>query len=352
MKSPLPAVLITLLSSTAALAQDVSIATAFKTAKGKTKIRIDGKTSLPDETVLRITLYRLDERAAGGRLEPVATVTGSALAPVARKTFYAEPTVPPGGGCFRAIVELIDEDQTPDAQIALQGKTSTRRWEIPFQQWSDEYVPALPKSLVTLDGFRQDAIALVDRVERIAVNADLWKKESPAVIKEAELLLKKLTSSLTRGSFPAAHAEVVSVVSNLLASLQLLKWNADGSLEGVWDYHTGNMAKTHKHEDFSWDALRRYLEAAGDIGGREMGLWFVKEFQRTRATKGRAAAALGLRTALGQVADHAGVAPHARQLDGCFAELNGAVAEERVGAIADGLAAIEAKLRETQPAKK
>jgi hypothetical protein len=338
--------------SSSALAQDVSISTAFKTQRGKTKIRIDGKTSLPDETVLRITLYRLDERAAGGRLDPVATVTGSALAPVARKTFFAEPTVQAGGGCFRAVLELIEEDQTPDAQLALKGKSSTRRWEIPFHQWSDEYVPALPKSLVTLDGFRQDAITLVDRVERIAVNADLWKKESPAVIKEAEQLLKKLTSSLTRGSFPAAHAEVVSVVSNLLASLQLLKWNADGSLEGVWDYHTGNKAKTHKHEDFSWDALRRYLEAAGDIGGREMGLWFVKEFQRTRATKGRAAAALNLRAALGQVADHAGVVPHVKQLDGYFAELNATVAEERVSAIADGLAAIEAKLRETQPAKK
>ena len=60
----------------------------------------------------------------------------------------------------------------------------------------------------------------------------------------------------------------------------IFKWN-EGKFDGPSSYYTnGKRGKLHGGQEFSFDALRRTLDQALVIGGREVDLWILEDRAR------------------------------------------------------------------------
>ncbi|MBI2931033.1 MAG: hypothetical protein HYY16_05230 [Planctomycetes bacterium] len=340
-----------LVMTLAAAAQDVELPSSFHPVRhgDKLLVKLEGRTSLPDDACLQITLVRLDERCVGTKLESFPNSSGIAEAPVSQKRFAAEISAE-GGGLYKAILELRDEAQLDEIRPKIQAQGDRRRWEFVLHGWNDDLLASLPALLTSVDAAVLDMGRLVDEVEQACASAEAWKTDSGRVIKEGETLLRRLQAAPWRTLYPATQGELVSIASNLLATTQFMKWSDDGSLQEFHDYHTGGKAKTFKHEDFSFAAVRRYVEEAKRIAGRESGLWLVKEFHRILPLRERAAASAATAgRVIAEIGEHAGFREAAGVLDGLF---EGLVANPPVrGAeeLSQAAEELERKLRSGRP---
>jgi hypothetical protein len=275
-------------------APDVDLRATLRTDGPKTKLRLEGRATLSDQQSVRILLYRLAESVEAGSIVQISSTGGFAVAPVTRKAYSADASVP-GPGFYLAVAEIADQEDPP-------------RWEFRLHMWNDEFVAALPKSAVAFNTLATEAIALIARTEEASASGEVWKKEAPAIERDGNKLVKQADG--LSGTLPAAAGEVSAAVSNLLGTAHYLRWNDSGERE-FFDYHTSGKAKTHRHAEFSFAELRKYIEEARAIAGRELGLWFVKEARRA---KGSATALKAIR----QIAEQPGFEP--KTIEALFSE--------------------------------
>jgi len=276
-----------------------------KPKKGSPTLRVKGKANLPDGTVLRAVLSRLEERWLGSRLlpEPLegerrrALVEGKAVA----FQFAAEEP-----GRYRVRVELRDDDQEPGVLPALKS-VHTRKWEVEFVAWEDDYAAALGRRLAEVDDLVEEALKILDGFSSATASRETWESRKSALDKSAEELLKKAERAGARAALGASVTEILLAVRNLKGNASFFQFGEDGKFAGAVDYRTKKPAKTARREDWSFQALRKDLQGVREVSGREFSAAVVAEARRSGKVD-----ALG--SALRDHAAHAGVAPFAERL--------------------------------------
>jgi hypothetical protein len=256
------------------------------------KLRFDGTAPYPDKAVLRIHLLRQYETWAGGRIDRVATGAGGGLVEVNNKKFAYEPVVD-GPGEYMVHVDFTEENQRPAVLESMKGKLQRKRWTFSFPAWNDELATQLAPKIQDLDTLAADALELIKRYDKACVSKLSWEAESKTLTKECAQLLIKVERSDARHLFPAAMSQVHYTVRSIQGTAPYFHWE-NGKFAGGKSYHADNEEiKTHRQEKYSFENLRRYIEDAVPVAGRELGLWVVKDLRRTAgALKGEMADAL------------------------------------------------------------
>src|SRR5205823_3076021 len=84
-----------------------------------------------------------------------------------------------------------------------------------------------------------------------------------------DFLAKIDKSTELKSYYPAGVSNVSFTVRNIVSSAPYYTFSG-GKFTGAKDYHADNQkVKTYRNEEFSWDNLKRYVEEAAPIGGRE-----------------------------------------------------------------------------------
>lgn len=292
--------------------------------KDQPLVRFEGKTTLPNDAVLKGTLYRLDERAASGRLAPEPVEAGRAVAQVAeRKLAFQFPAERPG--FYRLTVEISDDRQDP-AHLAALRKLPVTRWTFEGAAWGDGWAGQLGTRLAEVDHFAHEALALIDEFAQAAVSKEIWTDRRPKLEKEADRILKKFEEGQVPQSYPAAFKELRDTVRNLRGSAGLFQFGDDGKCRGPFNYMTKKPAQTLHQEDFTFERVKKYIEDAGAIAGRELGLWLIKDVRRSGEKRS------SVLDAVKSGKTHAGVRDHAARLEAAIpAELDDLEAALRGG---------------------
>ncbi len=286
----------------------LSLKLAALPTKAKPRMQLEGAASLPDATVLRVTLHRLQEHAAGGQILTTSNISRGGFTPVKGRKFGYNAIVE-GAGAYRAVVELLDEDQAPALREGLKGKARQRRWEFDFPAWTDESLAGLGPRLAEIEAAVKETVEVIRQFARASAAASTWKAESARLAKQAGDLIARIDKSEYARLYTAAAGELVAVLRNVQANANYLVFTPDGKLEGAFDYHTGGKAETYRAEEFSFDRMAKYAEEVVDLGGREFCLWLVKDVRRSGSLREP------LRKALKELEKRPGVDPHAEALE-------------------------------------
>ncbi len=261
------------------------------------RLTLAGTADLPDGTVLKITLQRQYESlGGGGKLGAVNELAGGGLVEVKGKKFQQQPAVPALGG-YSVAVQFLDDYQKPAVKESLKGKMTIRTWQFQFPAWGDDLVPQLGPKLTELVAIATECLEIVKRVEKISGSESSWikekknvdargadlvlTKEADEVVKDTSKLMARLDRADVKAFYPAAHQELFFTIRNMHGNAQHFNYEA-GKFAGAKSYHSGGDAlKTHRLEPFNFDNLKKYVENAPRLAGREFALWIVKDLKRT-----------------------------------------------------------------------
>jgi len=295
------------------------------------RLRFDGTAPYPDKTVMRMHLFRQSEVWAGGRIERIATGTGGGLVEVSGKKFAYEPGVD-GPGEYMVHVDFVEENQRASVLESMKGKLQRKRWSFTFPAWNDELAGQLSVKLQDVDALASESLDLIRKYEKACVSKQSWDAESKALTRECMQLLAKIDRSDAKSVYSAAMSQIHYTVRSVHGTSPYFHWEK-GQFAGGKSYHAeGEEIKTHRQEKYSFDNLRRYVEDAVPVAGRELGLWVIKDLRRTAGTlKGEMADVLKAQ------AQHAGLAPFVEflqkatpaDLDGLEKDLRAGVPEKK-----------------------
>ena len=285
----------------------VSLRLKSPPTKEQPLLRFEGKTTLPNDAVLKGSLYRLEERAAGGRLSAEPAEAGRAVAQVAeKKVSFQFPADRPG--LYRLTVELSEDRQDPALLPALR-KLPVTKWTFEAEGWGDAWIAQLGGRLADIDRFGQEAITLIEEFGQAAVSKDVWTDRRPKLEKEAEKFLKKIEEAQAAQVYTASFKESRDTVRNMKGNAALFQFGDDGKCRGPFNYMTKKPAQTIHQEDFTFERIKKYLEEAGTVAGREYCLWLVKDIRRVGERRAAIVDALKVQK------HHAGVGDHAARLE-------------------------------------
>jgi hypothetical protein len=291
-----------LLSATFGAAQDPKpqdVTLTCKPSPPKEKqphLSLNGTANFPEGTVLKMSLLMEYESVAGPRLSPIVHMAGSSLVEVKGKKFQHSAPVS-SAGVYSIAITFPDEFQKPSIMESLKGKITTRTWQFSFYAWGDDFIGRLGPKLTELDLIARECVDMAARIEKLAGTEGSWVKERKNVdakgadlvlTKEAEEVLKetaKLMVRLHRSDlklfFPAAFNEIYYTIRTTSGNAQHFTYEK-GQFAGAKNYHSGvDKMKNHRGEEFSFENVKKYLEEASPIAGREMALWIVKDLKRT-----------------------------------------------------------------------
>lgn len=299
----------------------VTVRLASGPKKGAGELRYEGKAMFPDGVVLKGTLFRSEERLTEGRLAPELTEVASDVGTVeGRRIAFKVPVS--GPGLYRLVVELREDLQEPDLLPSI-TKSLPGKWTLDHPVWGDEFVVPLVSRLRDFDQQVDTAIDLIRRFAGATSTSQSWKDHYPALDKEVTGLLKKLDQAGLEKVYPAAALELRLTMRNLKGNAEAMVFGEDGLCRGSIDYRTQKPTKTIHSEDFTFEAIRKDLDAAKGAAGREFLLWILKDFRRSGARS-------ELSSILGSEARRPGVGPFAEALNG-FKDVDGAEKQIREG---------------------
>lgn len=295
------------------------------------RLRLDGTAPYPDKTVLRIHLNRQAEVWAMGKLELVATGAGGGLVEVHNRKFSFEPAIEGPGG-YLVHVDFTEDNQRQSVLEALKGKSGRKRWTFTFPAWNDELAPQLSSRLQDVDGLAGEALEIIRKFEKATVSKLSWEAESKNLTKECGALLVRIQRAEAYPLYPAAMSQIHYTIRSIQGTSPYFDW-VSGKFAGGKSYHADNQEiKTHRQEKYSFENLKRYVEDAVPVAGRELGLWIVKDLRRTGGTMRN-----DLTEAIKTHAQHPGLAPFseilpkaaAADLDGLEKDLRAGVPEKK-----------------------
>lgn len=273
-------------------------------------LRLEGTAPLPDAVVLRISLYRIEERAVSGRLASTPNFLRSAYATVSRGRFSLHAEVE-GPGEYLAKVDFLGEGQSPEHRNLLSGDVP-RQWSFALAAWDDGLALELVPRLMEFDRLAGEARAMIQKFAEARGPDGSWKDRSPALQKEAAGLSRKLEEGPARRLYPAAIREIQSAVWSL---------RREG---GSANYHAlGQAVKTRETSEKAFDGLKKTVEEASVIAGREFALWVLKEMKRSGGSMGRE-----LSEAVESLDKRAGIMPFAERLQKAAPEERPALEQE------------------------
>jgi hypothetical protein len=261
------------------------------------KLLLSGTTGFPDGTLLRFTITRMFESLASGRLTLVPELGPSVLVEVEGKKYRHAPLIGTPG-IYLVSVQFIDDLQKESVLAALKNKVTKRIWQFQFSAWTDELVGQLGPRMGELGTIAKEGVDIIARVEKLAGNESSWvaerknvdfrgadvtlTKEAQEVMKDCSKLLMRLEKVEGRNLFPAAHGEIMMTFRTMIGNAQRFDFQ-NGKFAGAKNYHAPTQPMpNHRDEPFNFENAKRYLEEVPSICGREMGLWIVKDLDRTQ----------------------------------------------------------------------
>jgi hypothetical protein len=263
---------------------------------------LEGRASLPEATVLSLSLTFHEERWVEGRLETKPTLMASGLSAVVEGRFTFEGTAG-RPGLYEAEVLLSADFQNP----RLAPQTRQREWTFSIPGWGDELVPRLGSGLHQEDALGREALFAIDQFERAAAAEAAWRQEGGALLRRTRELMNRIEQSESMRLYPASLGILFVTIRSLAGAAPFFSWK-DGQFDGPRSYHAPEQRlKTYRQEDFTFANLKRYVAESGEAAGREMALWLVKDLRRG-GPRG------AVQDALATEAGHAGLARFADRL--------------------------------------
>lgn len=255
----------------------VALQSTAAPTKGRPTLRVAGKAQLPEGTVVRIALQRLEESERMGRL--VSTPVDSPLTmfhQVRGKKISAIDFPGVGPGLYRAVVELPEGSSAPAAP--------PRKWEFTLPAWDEALIGQLEPGLVQVDERMEEALKLLDRFREGCLSKEVWEASSKELVREAQEFVRKLDQTEARKLYPASIGVIRFTMQSLTGHAAAFKFGEDGKFAGAHHRHLGEIKTLHQ-EEFTFDNLRKDVAEAGALAGREFSLWVIREFHRGGALK-------------------------------------------------------------------
>jgi hypothetical protein len=302
------------LAAQAAATKDSGITLSFKPPSFKVrypKLQLQGAAPvLPDGTRVKINLFRLEESyVLGGKIEGIFAPAGGGLADVNDKKFAYEAGIT-GAGKYMVEVLYLDDIQSQEISDQLKKKLPQKVWQFEFLCWGDDLAPELPAKLKELQTVGNEVLDMVKRFEAACKSEEVWKAEGKAIVKDNGKLLPKVENSTLRNYYPAAMIQMFYTIRNLQGTAQYFHFEK-GQFAGGRSYHADNQEiKTYREEAFNFANLKRYVEEAIVVAGREYCLWIIKEMRRTGGPMKEELLAV-----LKNAKDYPGIPPFAERLE-------------------------------------
>lgn len=272
------------------------------------RLRLEGSAPLPDGAVLRVNLYRSAEQHSAGRLAAAYERAGGAYADLLGQRFRVELAWDQIPGPGMIAVDLSDHDQPLPVAEALRSKPPpARAWRFAFPWWGRELAFRLGDSLDRVDRCAAEALDVLKRFERACASEASWEAAKKGLALEGRRALDEVQRLEAGTICPAAVREIRCTLQLVVGNTENFHWEG-GKFVARTYYTTDKVIPTHRGEAFDFAALRRYVEEAPSVAGREAALWAVREIRRG-----------GDRGALGAFlranAARAGLAPYAERLE-------------------------------------
>lgn len=249
--------------------------------RGRLKmLRFDGNGPLPDNAVLKLTVQPTAEQWATDRLLPMMLGADGNVTQVKNRKFDLESPVH-GPGLYAVRVELLDEFQNPQLQVSIKGKYAPRAWSFQFHAWGDDLADDLWPKLQEVDGLIAEAQIILRKFELACQSEQTWAAQAKALTDENGKLLQQFEKAKElKALFPAAMNQAFYTVRNVQGTANYFIWK-EGTFAGGKSYHSdGDEVKTFRNEAFTYANLRRYVDEALAIAGRELCLWIIKDARR------------------------------------------------------------------------
>jgi len=280
--------------------------------KNRPTLRLEGESStLPEGVILNMEILQVSERAAGPNLTTSGNSYHSDRVKVQRKKFVYVSPAGTSPGFYRVVVRLMDDMQGSRSRAALKeaGTPVPQEWAFDYAAWGDDLAGRLSSALLEFDGQVTEAKAMMDRFAQATSQKAIWEANGKTLDRDASRMIADVSKSEAKQLFPAGAGEITTVLGSAQSSTRFCVFSADGKFEKVHNYHNPDgKAVTHRQEEFNWDNLKKYLDEAMELAGREYALWVVKDARRA----GRVSEALA--KAVKDQAAHPGVSLYVNRL--------------------------------------
>lgn len=256
---------------------DMTLQAKVSRLGGGFRVRFEGTAACPAGTVLRLTLYRLEEQpGAGLSLAESPLLERAVRAAVSGRRFGVETEVQ--APCrVRAVVRIPEDEQTPEVRAGL-GDWAGRRWSFEFPAWNGDLIRQLADRLSDVEGL---AKRVEDLAQRLAGASPVkGRSELASLERDSAALRKALDRSEARRIYPAAVKDLDDVVRNLTGHAARAAFTAGGKTGAPLTYPALTGARTRHDREFTPDNLLKDVEEAVSLAGREFALWLVKELRR------------------------------------------------------------------------
>lgn len=243
------------------------------------QLRFEGRSPLPDGLVFQVRVLREEESYDGKGLVPSLREEFPKQVALANGDFDLDWQTPRQG---RLRLEIAAPDRVQEADVlpSLKLREADRTWTFEAAAWDDRLLAQLEPQLAELASLATELADLVRRVDESCASMELFKPKEKGFAAEAAKLKARCDGFAAAGLYPAAARELSKVCNDLLGALPIFTWEG-GRFDGPKSYYTNNRrGKTFRGDAFEFATLRGYLDAAVVVGGREFGLWILKDLAR------------------------------------------------------------------------
>lgn len=242
---------------------------------------LNGTCPLPDGVVLKVNLSRVAESAAGMEILPFYVGAGNGTSEIEGKKFIYDSTID-GPGKFNVQVSLVEDLQEKHLAAEVKKRAGAKRnFQFEFLVWGDELIPQIAPKLNDLTTLIHETRDMVKKFEEASASEAGWAQQQKPLVAEGTKLQAKLEHHEIKAYYPASINTLYYTMRNVVNNAPYYTFGG-GKFTGARDYHAaGEKVKTFRNEDFNWDNLKRYVEDAAQIGGREFCLWILKDLRRT-----------------------------------------------------------------------
>jgi hypothetical protein len=238
-----------------------------------------GKSTLPDGLNFKIRVHRLEEAVTANSLQPAAQLASTGVLELEKGAFDLDwaGTAP---GLLRIEVGAPDDLQERDLVKSLKVKEAERRWAFEYPAWDDRLRALLEPQLLEIGDLALEARKILDRCEASVATEEMFRARYKELVADAERLCVRARNFAPKSVYPAALREIEFTVRNLSLLMGYFRW-IDGKFAGPNSYYnSGKGDLTYRSDAFAFSTLRRYLDDAVGIGGREFCLWILKDARR------------------------------------------------------------------------
>jgi hypothetical protein len=179
-------------------------------------------------------------------------------------------------------LKILAPDSAQDQTVLehLKLKEADRTWTFEFVAWDERLLPRLAPQLDEVADFVKEGRDLVARCDAAARTEASFTDLKEMLIRDARGLQARAKSFAEAGLYPVSTEQVSYVARDLATQIPNFTWEA-GKFQGPTSYYTkGKRSETFRQEPFEFETLKKYLDEAEVVAGREFGLWIVKDIRR------------------------------------------------------------------------